>query len=166
MVHLTQYFKEQHCRKYNTVMNSMGKTRSRQTYSMCLQFTYFLRHSANERVNTNNGIWTSRCQKYTAWSSNTNNGSLDLSLRWKSKTVFTKPNIIITRTPSVEATLIPITTPSSPCVQCKHVHLYRSASAAGWLTTPTITRHRPARQYHWPASTPTVIDNLVKLIVV
>jgi len=26
------------------------------------------------------------------------------------------------------------------------VYLYRSASAAGWLTTPTITRHRPASQ--------------------
>jgi len=24
-------------------------------------------------------------------------------------------------------------------VQCKHAHLYRSASAAGWLTTPTST---------------------------
>jgi len=23
-------------------------------------------------------------------------------------------------------------------VQCKHAHLYRSASAPGWLTTPTV----------------------------
>jgi len=28
----------------------------------------------------------------------------------------------------------------------KHAHLYRSASAADWLTTPTVTRHRPAGQ--------------------
>ena len=37
-----------------------------------------------------------------------------------------------TRTPPVEAALIPVTTPSQP--QCKHAHLYRSASAPGWLT--------------------------------
>jgi len=29
---------------------------------------------------------------------------------------------------------------------CKLAHLYRSASAAGWLTTPTVTRHSPAGQ--------------------
>jgi len=31
-------------------------------------------------------------------------------------------------------------------VQCTYVHLYRTASAAGWLNTPTVTRHRLASQ--------------------
>ena len=50
----------------------------------------------------------------------------------------------ITRTPPVKAALIPGTTPS-------HAHPYRSASAPGWLTTPTVTGQQaswPARQYH------------------
>jgi len=53
-----------------------------------------------------------------------------------------------TRTPSVEGRTdtYPSPRPASPCVQCTHVHLYRSASAAGWMTTPTVTRHRPAGQ--------------------
>jgi len=29
--------------------------------------------------------------------------------------------------------------PASLCVQCEHAHLYHSASAPGWLTTPTLT---------------------------
>ena len=40
----------------------------------------------------------------------------------------------------------PQSRPHSPCVQCAYAHLYRSASAAGWLITPTVTRHRPAGQ--------------------
>jgi len=38
-----------------------------------------------------------------------------------------------------------------PAPRPAHAHLYRSASAAGWLTTPTVTRHRPAGQ---PSSLP------------
>jgi len=51
--------------------------------------------------------------------------------------------------------------PASPRVQCKHAHLYRSASAPSWMTrcrprplrpSPPSPASRPARQYHRPAS--------------
>jgi len=68
----------------------------------------------------------------------------------------------LTRTPPVEAAPIPVTTPNQP--QCKHAHLYRSASAPGWLTpyrvsttptstTPTVTR-QPASPSVSPAGQP------------
>jgi len=49
--------------------------------------------------------------------------------------------------------------PSSPCVQCKHAHLHRSASAPGWMTptTPTSTTPvtgQPASPSVSPASQP------------
>ena len=56
-----------------------------------------------------------------------------------------------TRKPPVEAALIPSPRPASPCVQCKHAHLYRSASAAGWVTTPALTKPSVTSQ---PASQP------------
>jgi len=46
----------------------------------------------------------------------------------------------------------PILERCNPWPQYKHMHLYCSASAAGWLTTPTVTRHRPAHHSNWPAS--------------
>jgi len=51
-----------------------------------------------------------------------------------------------TRTPQSRPHWYPSPRLASPCVQCKHAHLYRSASAAGWLITPIITRHRPDLQ--------------------
>ena len=59
--------------------------------------------------------------------------------------------VAYTRTPPVEAALIPVTTPSQPLyVQCKHAHFYRSASAPGW---PAVTE------------TACVTDNLVVLVI-
>jgi len=64
--------------------------------------------------------------------------------------------------------------PSSPCVQCKHVHLYRSAPAAGCLTTPTVTGQPTTSPLISPASQPrppptllaSQLQTLVVLIIV
>jgi len=63
----------------------------------------------------------------------------------------TKIIIRILESPQSRPHWYPSPRPASPCVQCKHAHLYRSASAPGWLTTPTITS-QPASPSVSPAS--------------
>ena len=73
--------------------------------------------------------------------------------------VLRNPALFTTETrtppPSRGRTLIPVTAPSQ--LRCKHAHLYRSASAAGWLsplsTTPAVTG-QPASPSVSPASQP------------
>jgi len=54
---------------------------------------------------------------------------------------------MITRKLPVDAALIPVTTPSQPlCVQCKHAHLYRSASPQLSVCRPRAASHAHRRQ--------------------
>ena len=47
--------------------------------------------------------------------------------------------ILLLESPQSRPHWYPSPRPASPCVQCKHAHCYRSASAPDWLTTPTLT---------------------------
>jgi len=70
---------------------------------------------------------------------------------------FKAEELLLLERPQSTPRWYPSPRPASPCVQCKHALLYRSAPAAGWLTTPTVTGQqasRPACQYHQPASQP------------
>jgi len=61
----------------------------------------------------------------------------------------------ILESPQLRLHWYPSPRPASPCVQCKHAHLYHSASAPGWLTTPSSASpsvspaSRPACHRHW-----------------